>query len=46
MAMLAVMVTLGRLTLAPQRHSAACANGVYQAGCVGPNGLRLFAGPY
>ena len=44
MAMLAVMVTLGRLRLAPQRHAAACANGVYQAGCVGSNGLAVSGG--
>ena len=36
--MLAVMVTLGTLMLAEPSHAAACVNGVYRAGCVGPNG--------
>ena len=36
--MLAVMITLGTLVLAQPSHAAACANGVYRAGCVGPNG--------
>src|SRR5580693_3327750 len=36
--MLAVMITLGSLVLAQPSHAAACANGVYRAGCVGPNG--------
>src|SRR6201984_3548180 len=36
--MLAIMVTLGTLMLAQSSHAAACVNGVYRAGCVGPNG--------
>src|SRR5689334_9577135 len=36
--MLAVMITLGTLILAQSSHAAACVNGVYRAGCVGPNG--------
>jgi hypothetical protein len=38
---LAVMVALGTLALAHQGHAAACANGVYRAGCVGPNGAAV-----
>ena len=40
-AVLAVMVGLGTLTLAHHSHAAACANGVYRAGCVGPNGAAV-----
>ena len=36
--MLAVLVALGTLMLAQPSHAAACVNGVYRAGCVGPNG--------
>jgi hypothetical protein len=36
--MLAVIVALGTFMLAQPSHAAACANGVYRAGCVGPNG--------
>jgi hypothetical protein len=32
------MITLGTLMLAQPSHAAACVNGVYRAGCVGPNG--------
>lgn len=38
---LAVMVALGTFALAQQSHAAACANGVYRAGCVGPNGAAV-----
>jgi hypothetical protein len=38
---LAVMVALDTLALAPQTQAAACANGVYRAGCVGPNGAAV-----
>ena len=38
---LAVMVALGALSLARPTHAAACANGVYRAGCVGPNGAAV-----
>jgi hypothetical protein len=40
-AVLAVVVGLGTLALAPQSHAAACANGVYRAGCAGPNGAAV-----
>src|SRR5205085_930949 len=36
--MLAVMVTLGTLMFTQPSHAAACVNGVYRAGCAGPNG--------
>ena len=36
--MLTVIITLGTLMLTQPSHAAACANGVYRAGCVGPNG--------
>jgi hypothetical protein len=39
--LLAVMVALGTFALAQQSHAAACANGVYRAGCVGPNGAAV-----
>jgi hypothetical protein len=42
---LAVMVALGALALAQQSHAAACANGVYRAGCVGPNGAAVVHKP-
>jgi len=42
---LAAMVTIGALTLALQSHGAACANGVYRAGCVGPNGAAVVRKP-
>ena len=38
---LAVLVALGTLALAHQSHAAACANGVYRAGCAGPNGAAV-----
>ena len=41
----AVMVMTGALALAPQSHAAACANGVYRAGCVGPNGAAVVRKP-
>ena len=40
-AVLAVMVALGTLALGQQAHAAACVNGVYRAGCVGPNGAAV-----
>jgi hypothetical protein len=40
-ALLAVMVGLGTLALAHESHAATCANGVYRAGCVGPNGATV-----
>jgi hypothetical protein len=39
---LVIMVGLGTLTLNQQYiHAASCANGVYRAGCVGPNGAAV-----
>ena len=37
----AVMVAAGILALPQHSHAAACANGVYRAGCVGPNGAAV-----
>ncbi len=42
---LAVMIAVGTLAFAPQSHGAACANGVYRAGCVGPNGAAVVRKP-
>ena len=41
-ALLALAVT----ALAPQAHAVTCANGVYRAGCVGPNGAVVGRKPY
>jgi hypothetical protein len=38
---LAVMIAVGSLGFAQQSRAAACANGVYRAGCVGPNGAAV-----
>jgi hypothetical protein len=43
---LAVMLALGAFALSPQAHSAACVNGVYRAGCVGPRGAAVVHKPY
>lgn len=39
----AIVVTLavGALALAQQAQAASCVNGVYRAGCVGPNGAAV-----
>jgi hypothetical protein len=42
---LGVMVTVATLALAQQSHAAACANGVYRAGCIGPNGAAVVRKP-
>lgn len=42
---LAVMFAVGTLAVAQQSHAAACANGVYRAGCVGPNGAAVVRKP-
>jgi hypothetical protein len=42
---LAVIVAVGTLALAQQSHAASCANGVYRAGCVGPNGAAVVRKP-
>ena len=44
-ALLAVMIAAGTLALPGQSHAAACANGVYRAGCVGPNGAAVVRKP-
>ena len=36
-----VMIGLGVLALRQESHAAACANGVYRAGCAGPNGAAV-----
>ena len=43
--LLAAMAVLGTVALAGQGHAAACANGVYRAGCVGPNGAAAVHKP-
>jgi hypothetical protein len=35
------IIALATLALAQQGHAATCANGVYRAGCVGPNGAAV-----
>ena len=37
----AVMIGLGVLALGQESYAAACANGVYRAGCAGPNGAAV-----
>ena len=44
---LAATTALGALVLVQQHaHAAICANGVYRAGCVGPNGAAVVRKPY
>jgi hypothetical protein len=38
---LAAVVTAGMLAVGQQSHAAACVNGVYRAGCAGPNGAAV-----
>jgi hypothetical protein len=38
---IAVIIMLGGLSAAHQAHAVVCANGVYRAGCVGPNGAAV-----
>ena len=40
-ALFGAIIALGMLALAHQGHAAACANGVYRAGCAGPNGAAV-----
>ncbi len=42
---LAVLIVAGTVAFAPQSHAAACVNGVYRAGCVGPNGAAVVRKP-
>jgi hypothetical protein len=37
----AVMIALGVFAFCTESHAAACANGVYRAGCAGPNGAAV-----
>ena len=38
---LTIVVGLGTLALAQQTYAASCVNGVYRAGCAGPNGAAV-----
>jgi hypothetical protein len=38
---IAGIVAAGMFALAPQSHAVTCANGVYRAGCAGPNGAAV-----
>ncbi len=42
---LAVMLALGTFALVPQAQAAGCVNGVYRAGCAGPNGAAVVRKP-
>ena len=42
---LAATVALGALAFVPQAHAITCANGVYRAGCAGPNGAAAVRKP-
>ena len=42
---LAFMVALGTLAIAQPTHAASCVNGIYRAGCVGPNGAAVVRKP-
>ena len=39
--LLASMVAAGVFALSQQSHAVTCANGVYRAGCAGPNGAAV-----
>ncbi len=44
---LAALIALGPLALAQQVQAAACVNGAYRAGCVGPHGAAaVHKAPY
>jgi hypothetical protein len=42
---IAVVIGLGVLSTANYAHAAACVNGVYRAGCTGPNGTAVVRKP-
>jgi hypothetical protein len=42
---LAALTTLGLLASLPSAHAAVCADGVYRAGCAGPNGAAVVRKP-
>ena len=39
--LLAGIITAGMFAFAQQSYAVTCANGVYRAGCVGPNGAAV-----
>jgi hypothetical protein len=41
-----LLVTTGLLISMSTSYAAACANGVYRAGCAGPNGAAVVRKPY
>jgi hypothetical protein len=43
---LAVMTALGMLAFGQKAEAVSCANGVYRAGCAGPNGAAVVRKPY
>jgi hypothetical protein len=42
---LALLVTLGMFAIPITGHAFTCANGVYRAGCAGPNGAAVVRKP-
>ena len=38
---LSIIIVLGGLTVTHQANAVVCANGVYRAGCTGPNGAAV-----
>jgi hypothetical protein len=44
-AVFALAIALGALALAQPSHAVVCANGVYRAGCAGPNGAAVVHKP-
>ncbi len=42
----AVLASIGLLALAPSAGAVTCANGVYRAGCAGPNGAAVVRKQY
>ena len=40
-----LLIALGALALAQPSHAVVCANGVYRAGCAGPNGAAVVHKP-
>lgn len=45
-AIIAAVATLGLLAWVPSARAVTCANGVYRAGCAGPNGAAVVRKPY
>ena len=41
----AIVIVLGGFAMTHQAHAVTCANGVYRAGCVGPNGAAAVHKP-